>query len=63
MEGKIEAAEARVASLSALLEDPKMYAERASEVPRIVADLEAGKREVEAAYRRWEELEAIVKAQ
>jgi ATP-binding cassette subfamily F protein uup len=59
VEALIEAAEGQVATLEARLQDPALYASRAAEVPALVAELEAARREVERLYARWQELDAI----
>jgi ATP-binding cassette subfamily F protein uup len=59
MEAAIFAAEARVHELEATLNDPEFYATRASDAPRVIADLEAARSKVAKLYARWAELEAI----
>jgi ATP-binding cassette subfamily F protein uup len=59
IEAAIEAAETRVAELTATLEDPTVYRTRAAEVPQLVAQLEAARAEVERLYARWQELESL----
>jgi ATP-binding cassette subfamily F protein uup len=59
MEATIATAEARVAELDRQLNDPKFYAERSKEIPRVIADLELQRAEVARLYHRWEELEQI----
>jgi ATP-binding cassette subfamily F protein uup len=54
---RIDAAEQEVASLEAELADPRLYAERGSEVPKLTASLEAARTEVAKLTARWEELE------
>ncbi len=58
IESAIEAAESRVADLSATLADPSIYKTRAAEVPRLVADLDAARAEVDRLYARWQTLES-----
>src|SRR5690606_13504282 len=58
----IGAAEAHTTVLEATLSDPEVYKARATEVPALVADLEAARAEVERLYARWQELEAIATA-
>jgi ATP-binding cassette subfamily F protein uup len=60
IEGAIAAAEARVAELTATLNDPAIYKSRAAEVPALVAALDTAKGEVERLYGRWQELESLV---
>jgi ATP-binding cassette subfamily F protein uup len=59
IEQTIEAAEGEVTALEAALQDPTAYAQRATEVPAMVAALEAARRRVEQLYARWQELETI----
>jgi ABC transport system ATP-binding/permease protein len=59
IEQTIEAAEHDVTALEAALQDPTAYAQRATEVPAMVAALEAARRRVEQLYARWQELETI----
>lgn len=59
MESEIERAEALLAALEADLQDPALYAERAEEVPTLVAKADEARRHVEGLYARWEELEAL----
>jgi ATP-binding cassette subfamily F protein uup len=59
IEAAIEAAEIRVAELTATLEDPTIYKTRSAEVPQLVAALDAARAEVERLYARWQTLEAI----
>lgn len=58
MEAAIVAAEARVGELEATLSNGSVYKERASEVPALVAALDAARRQVEQLYARWQELES-----
>jgi ATP-binding cassette subfamily F protein uup len=58
MEAAIQAAESRVAELTATLEDPAVYRTRSTEIPELVAALEAARAEVERLYARWQELES-----
>jgi ATP-binding cassette subfamily F protein uup len=53
----IDAAESRVAELNALLADPSTYTQAASDVPRLLADLELARAESARLMARWEELE------
>jgi ATP-binding cassette subfamily F protein uup len=60
IEAAIATAEARVAELTATLNDPAVYKSRAAEVPGLVAGLDAAKAEVDRLYARWQELESLV---
>jgi len=57
MEASILAAEERVAALQATLNDGSIYKQRPTEVPALVAELEAVRAEVDRLYARWHELE------
>ena len=57
--GLIERAETSAAEIEATLSDPKLYAERASEVPAIVERQRAIQEDLERLMSRWMELEAI----
>ncbi|MEO0325202.1 MAG: ABC-F family ATP-binding cassette domain-containing protein [Myxococcota bacterium] len=57
LEGRIEAAEATLATLDAELSDPALYAERAAEAPALTARREALATDLEALMSRWEALE------
>jgi ATP-binding cassette subfamily F protein uup len=59
MEAAIQAAEARVAELTATLEDPAVYRTRSTEIPSLVAALEAARAEVDRLYARWQELDSL----
>jgi ATP-binding cassette subfamily F protein uup len=59
MEAAILAAEERVASLEATLQDADLYARRPAEVPALVAALDEARARVEALYARWAELSAL----
>jgi ATP-binding cassette subfamily F protein uup len=59
MEATIEAAEQRVGSLEAALQDPSVFRERAQDVPALVAELDAARAAVDQLYARWEELSKI----
>jgi ATP-binding cassette subfamily F protein uup len=59
MEAAIEAAEREVTGLEATLQDPAAYAQRATEIPALVAALDAARARVDALYARWQELAAI----
>ncbi len=58
LESRITEAEARVAALEAELADPAIYKDRGSQVPQITSALAEARAAVEAAYARWQELEA-----
>lgn len=62
MEEAILAAEARVAELTAKLDDPSFYITRSQEAEGLAQDLDQSKAEVARLYERWEELEAIRQA-
>ncbi|MGA9520934.1 MAG: ABC-F family ATP-binding cassette domain-containing protein [Myxococcaceae bacterium] len=62
MEATIEQAEIRKAELEALLNDPATYAERASEIAQLNAELETMTKEVDRLYSRWQELQTLVGA-
>jgi ATP-binding cassette subfamily F protein uup len=59
IETSIGAAEARVASLQAELDDPTIYKRRGPEVPRLIAALDEARAEVDRLYARWQELDAL----
>jgi len=54
---EIEQAEARAAEIDALLNDPDLYADRAEEVPAIVARQRELRDEIDRMMARWVELE------
>jgi ATP-binding cassette subfamily F protein uup len=54
----IERAETAVAEVEKLLQDPSLYAERADEVPAVVARQDELQTELERLMARWMELEA-----
>ena len=56
---KIETLESRQKELFAILSDPLFYKKEKGEIARIKSDLDRVEGEIETAYRRWEELEAI----
>jgi len=58
IEGEIERAESTVAEVNAELNDPALYAERAEQVPKIIARQEALRAEIDRLMARWMELEA-----
>src|SRR5262249_33975389 len=62
MEGTIAAREARVVELEAQLSDPGVFKDRPTEVPALVAGLDAARAEVERLFARWQELDAIHQA-
>jgi len=55
IEERIEALEAQIASVSAALEDPALYTGTGglSEAKRLALQLEAAKRDLDAALERW----------
>ncbi len=58
MEEAISRAESRKAELEATLAAPETYSERAGEVTKLMADLEAAGKEIDRLYARWEELQS-----
>jgi ABC transport system ATP-binding/permease protein len=60
MEDTILAAEEAVAALENQLNDPEFQAKNFTEIPALVAKLDAAKAEVARLYQRWEELGALV---
>ena len=56
---KIEALESEQKELFALLSDPLFYKKEKDEIAGVKSDLDRVEREIEAAYRRWEELETL----
>jgi ABC transport system ATP-binding/permease protein len=58
MEAAIERAEAQVTALEAVVADPALYRDRPADVPRVNAELDAARAEVERLYARWQALEA-----
>lgn len=59
MESTIHTAEAKVAELERLLDDPELHVTRSQEISGLLEDLEKGREEVERLYARWEELAAL----
>ena len=59
IEDVIHTAEAKVAAIEALLNDPDFQLNRFAEVPETVAKLEAEKAHVHTLFTRWEALEAL----
>ena len=57
---KIEALESEQKELFAILSDPLFYKKEKDEIAGVKADLDRVERQIETAYRRWEELEAWV---
>jgi len=55
---RIEALEARLAELTAAMQEPAFYRRDAAAVTAANAELAATQGELDAAYRRWEELES-----
>jgi ATP-binding cassette subfamily F protein uup len=60
MEDTILTAEEGVAALEHQLNDPEFQAKNFTEIPTLVAKLDAAKAEVARLYHRWEELGALV---
>jgi ATP-binding cassette subfamily F protein uup len=56
---KIEALESEQTKLFAIVSDPLFYKKEKGEIAGVKADLDRVEGEIETAYRRWEELEAI----
>ena len=59
MEAAIHTAEARVAEIDALLNDPSFYITRSQEASGLLEEVEQTKAEISRLYSRWEELEAV----
>jgi ATP-binding cassette subfamily F protein uup len=59
IEAAIAAAEAEVARLEAVMQDPLLYKQRAAEVPALVRALDEARAAVERLYTRWQELDAL----
>ena len=62
IEDTIAAAETRVSELEGQLSDPGVFKDRPTEVPALIAGLDAARAEVERLFTRWQELDAIHKA-
>jgi ATP-binding cassette subfamily F protein uup len=62
IEDAIAAAEGRVIELEATLSDPAVFKDRPTEVQTLIAGLDAARAEVERLFARWQELDAIHKA-
>jgi ATP-binding cassette subfamily F protein uup len=56
---RVEALEARMAELSARLNDPALYRQPAEAIQQVNTEVAALQAEIDAAYRRWEELDAM----
>ncbi len=56
---KIEALESEQKELFAMMSDPSFYKNEKDHIAGVKADLDRVEREIETAYRRWEDLEAI----
>jgi ATP-binding cassette subfamily F protein uup len=56
---KIETLEAEIGKLHAIMAEPKFYSRPANEIAREQMNLKELTQQLAAAYRRWEELEAI----
>lgn len=61
MESTIGEAEQKVSELQAVLNDPAVYKDRASEVTTLIKQLEDARAHVEALYSRWQALEELTK--
>ncbi len=59
IEDAIAAAESAVKAQEATLSDPVVFRDRATEVPALIAALDAARAEVERLFARWQELEAL----
>jgi ATP-binding cassette subfamily F protein uup len=59
MEAQIIDAEREVAELEATLAHPTVFKERATEIPALIAKLDAARAEVERLFARWAELDAL----
>jgi ATP-binding cassette subfamily F protein uup len=57
---KIEALESEQKELFAVMSDPSFYKKEKDHIAGVKADLDRVEREIETAYRRWEELEAML---
>ncbi len=55
---QVEALESRIAELSARMNEPDFYRQDAETITRHNAEVESVQAELDAAYRRWEELES-----
>ncbi|HSS03169.1 MAG TPA: ABC transporter C-terminal domain-containing protein [Kofleriaceae bacterium] len=62
IEDTIAAAEGRVAELEATLSDPAVFKDRPTEVQTLITALDATRAEVERLFARWQELDAIHRA-
>ena len=56
---KIEALESEQKELFGVLADPVFYKKEKNEIAGVKSNLDRIEREIETAYRRWEELEAL----
>ncbi|MEN8246553.1 MAG: ATP-binding cassette domain-containing protein [Thermodesulfobacteriota bacterium] len=56
---KIEALEAEHAALFEVMSDPLFYKKEKAAIAGVKADLQRVEKEIESAYRRWEELETL----
>jgi ABC transport system ATP-binding/permease protein len=63
IEAVVAASEQRVAELEGRLSDPNLFKVPAAEVRAMVTDVETLRRQVEAAYARWQELEQLAAAE
>ena len=56
---KIEALESAQKELFAVMSDPLFYKKEKEVISRVKLDFNRVEREIETAYRRWEELEEV----
>jgi len=63
MEDTIAAAEAAVSDAEGVLNDPETHKTRRGEIAKLPLDLDAGRREVERLYARWQELSDVAAAE
>ena len=56
---RIEALESEQKELTAILSDPSFYQKEKGAITGVKKDLDRVEHEIETAYRRWEELEAM----
>ncbi|MDQ6809463.1 MAG: ATP-binding cassette domain-containing protein [Verrucomicrobiota bacterium] len=59
MEATILAAENEVAKIETAFADPDFYARNREALPKMEADLAAGRKRIAALYSRWQELESL----
>jgi ABC transport system ATP-binding/permease protein len=61
IEDAISAAEQKVTTLEAAVQDPALFKDRGNEIQGKLAELDAARAEVERLFARWQELDAIPK--